>query len=246
MPSGYSRSPKLLKGAFVKLAEEFVGPVPNVVVFQYNPEKMTRSLAGLKTAGTGEDALSKSSNPLAQPFDPRETFDLALELDATDALEEPLTHPVAMVAGVADRIAAIEMLLYPPSEKGVIAQVSKKVASFVGGSGDVLPRVAVPVVLFIWGPGRVLPVRLTDFKVEEQAFSTTLYPIRATVTVSLKVVTRADFADLKRELTASEEFAMKAYEFTRNQKEALALANALNTLESVPGQIEGLIGLLPL
>ena len=223
----------MLKGAFVKLGEGLIGPVPNVVVFQYNPEKMTRSLAGLKTAGTGADAASKSSNPLAQPFDPRETFDLTLELDATDALEEPDTHPVAALTGVADRIAAIELLLYPASDKGVISKVS----SLLGGAA--LPRDTVSIVLFIWGPGRVLPVRLTSYKVDETAFSTTLYPIQATVTVGLTVLTDADFGGADASLSAGEKLAKRAYLFTRNQREALALANVANTAESI-------VGLLPL
>jgi len=235
MPSGYWQSPKLVKGAFVRLDEGFIGPVPNIIVFQYNPEKMSRTVSGLST--DKDDA-----NPFTQAFDPKETIKLTLELDATDGMEAPDTHPVASRTGVADRLAAIEMLLYPPAVGGVLAGVSKALLPLLGGSA--VPRTEVPIVLFIWGPGRVLPIRLTSFEVEEQAFLTTLYPIRATVNVSLRVITDAEFEALGKPLSAGEELAKQAYLYTRNQKEALALANVANTLESAPGQVGAVARLL--
>lgn len=111
MPTGYSQSPKLLKGALVELSEPFLGPIPNVIVFQYNPETLTRELMPWAPPTEAEGTEPPTSGT-AQPFDPTETFSLALELDAADALEEPESHPVAVLAGVADRIAALEMLLY--------------------------------------------------------------------------------------------------------------------------------------
>ena len=230
MPSGYSRSPKILKGAFVKLSEEFLGPVPNIIVFQYNPEKIKRDL-------TPSSAESKSGGrwgeeTTAEPFDPGEKFDLTLELDATDALEEPEEHPVAVVSGVADRISALEVLLYPVGDS-----LLGEVVSSLFGSGDAVPRGSVPIVLFIWGPGRILPVRLTSFSVDEQAFSPTLYPIRASVTVGLQVLTDQTFKKLGRKLSASEELAITAYKYTRGQREVLARANLANSAESILGML---------
>src|SRR4051812_48434222 len=116
MPTGYSRSPKLLKGALIEFSERFIGPVPNIIVFQYNPEMMTRTLEVWSQNGGGESGTSNDTSHTAQPFDPPETFTLALELDAADALENPAAHPVAFISGVADRIAAMEMLLYPQGD----------------------------------------------------------------------------------------------------------------------------------
>ncbi|MBL7103297.1 MAG: hypothetical protein ISS18_03120 [Bacteroidales bacterium] len=229
MPTGFSRSPKLLKGAFVKLSDEFLVPIPNIIVFQYNPEKMTRSLSPSAETSHG-DSSNKSST--TEPFDPNESFDLTLELDAADALEEPDTHPVAVISGVADRISAMEMLLYPTGES-----MLGNALSSVFGSSDVVPRGSVPVVLFVWGPGRILPVRLTKFSVEEQAFSPILYPIRASVSVSLDVLTDQSFTKLGRKLSASEEIAIVAYKFTRGQREVLALANIANSVESILGML---------
>src|SRR5690349_14989379 len=116
--SNFSRSPKLLKGALIEFSERFIGPIPNVIVFQYNPESMTRTLEVWSQGGngSGESTASADTSHTAQPMDPPETFTLALELDATDALEKPESHPVAFISGVADRIAAMEMLLYPQGD----------------------------------------------------------------------------------------------------------------------------------
>ncbi len=249
MPTGYSRSPRLLKGALIEFSERFIGPVPNVIVFQYNPEMMTRALevwsqGGSATTGTGA-AASNESSQTAQPFDPPETFTLALELDAADALEKPESHPVAFISGVADRIAAMEMLLYPQGDSllggllgsvsGSLGGASASVGGALGGGVQPVPRGTVPVVLFVWGPGRVVPVRLTSFSVEEQAYSPLLYPIRAKVSIGLKILTPKDFPSCNRKL--SEELAVTAFNFTRKQKEVLAAANMANSVESILGML---------
>ncbi len=225
MPSQFPGSPKILKGALIKLSEEFLGLVPNVIVFQYNPESLSRNLTP-SLADVEKGGRWKAENT-AEPFDPGESFTLKLEFDAADALEEPESHPVAVISGVADRIAAVEMLLYPVGESLLGGALS------LPGSDKAIPRGSVPIVLFVWGPGRILPVRLTSFTVEEQAFSPTLYPIRATVTVGLTVLTDQALKKLGRKLTLGEEFAIKSYEFTRKQKEGLAIANLANSVESI-------------
>jgi len=247
MPTGYSRSPKLLKGALIEFSERFIGPVPNVIIFQYNPETLTRSLEVWQpdsSSSTGSDSSTgNNTSHTAQPIDPPESFTLALELDAADALEKPASHPVAFISGVADRIAAMEMLLYPQGESllgGLAASISGSlggVSASLGGGGSVqpVPRGTVPVVLFVWGPGRIVPVRLTSFSVEEQAYSPLLYPIRAKVSIGLKILTPKDFPSCNRKL--SEEIAITAFNFTRKQKEVLAAANIANSVESILGML---------
>jgi hypothetical protein len=234
MPNGYSRSPKLLKGALVELSEPFLGPVPNIIVFQYNPETMTREM----TPWSGDEWSGgrwEQKAPSSQPFDPGESFSLTLELDATDDLEDPDSHPVAVVSGVANRIAALEMLLYPVQDKGSLLG---KAFATLGGKIKYVPRGSVPVVLFVWGPGRIVPVRLNTFSIEEQAFSPTLYPIMARVSVGMQVLTEDHFKKPGKVLSTSEHLAIAAYRFTRGQKEVLARANVANTVEAI-------LGLLP-
>jgi hypothetical protein len=247
--SGYSRSPKLLKGALIQFSAPLLIPIPNIIIFQYNPETMSRTLTPW-TPPTRDELDKKRSaeeqkifeDALAQPYDPQETFSLALELDAADALEEPSSHPVAVISGVADRIAAMEMLLYPPGESVLGGLLSGSLSVSVGGFSlsagaqavVVAERKRVPIVLFFWGPGRIVPVRITSFSVDEQAFSPILYPLRAKVTIGMKILDAAAFSDDK---SAVAKIAKACYTFTRAQKEALALANLANSVESIMGML---------
>jgi len=228
-------SPRLLKGALVKLDTFLVVPVPQVIVFQYNPTTVTRTVtpAGATGAAGGEAGGRATPAPAtAQPQPPTETISLALELDATDHLETPESYPVAMLTGVADRIAALEMLMYPnTSGQGLLGDL----VSSLGGGG-LLPtppeRLTVPLTFFVWGPGRILPVRLTSFSVEEQEFMTTLYPLRAKVSLGMTILREGDYpADTTNQLSA--DMANMAWKFYRTQQQVLALANAANSVESI-------------
>jgi hypothetical protein len=217
-----------MKGALVELCEPFLGPIPNIIVFQYNPETISRTLSPWQPPkAEGEEA--SETDATAQPGDPGETFTLKLELDATDALEEPESHPVAVLSGVGDRLAAIEMLMFP-TEMGAL---ESGLMSLLGGGVDTVPRGTVPIVLFIWGPGRILPVRVTSFKVDEEAYSPLLQPIRATVTLELTVLTEEAISKRGEPLTMSEELAIEAYRYTKMLRQKLAQANILNTAESI-------------
>jgi hypothetical protein len=238
MSSTNPLSPKLLKGALVKLDTFMVVPVPQVVIFQYNPASITRSIALVgPSSGSGDASGGKAATqPMtAQPQPPVETITLALEFDATDALESPESHPVAMLTGVADRIAALEMLLYPnTSGQGLLGDL---VASLGGGGTPPPPeRLTVPLTFFVWGPGRILPVRVTQFSVEEQEFMTTLYPLRAKVNLSLQILREGDYqADKTNQLSA--DMAKLAWKFYRTQQQVLAVANIANSVESILGML---------
>jgi len=232
LTTGYSRSPKLLKGALIELSQRFISYTPNVIVFQYNPETMTRTLEVWKQGGDESSADNKTSHT-AQPFDPPESFTLTLELDAADDLENPAAHPVAFVSGVAARISAMEMLLYPQSDSKLGGLLGSVIGSLGigGGASKPVPRGTVPVVLFAWGPGRIVPVRLTSFSVKELAYSPLLYPILAEVTLGLTILTPKDFPNCNRKL--SEDLAITAFKHTLKQKEVLAAANVANSFESI-------------
>jgi hypothetical protein len=228
-------------------------PIPNIIVFQYNPETMTRTLNPWKPReqvvyADKEEALKagvKIINELRQPFDPDETFSLTLELDAADALEEPTSHPVARIAGVADRISAMEMLCYPPGPDAVGGLLNVSVSGSIGSGfnlalTDAIPRLEVPIVLFFWGPGRIVPVRITTFSVEEQQYSTLLYPVRAKVSLGLSVLNEEHLLNVAGETrdAAIVSLAKACYKLTQAQKKALATTNLFNTFES--------IGLMPM
>ncbi|MDB5947705.1 MAG: hypothetical protein JWQ33_2731 [Ramlibacter sp.] len=264
----YPNSPLLLKGALIHFGAPMLIPVPNIIVFQYNPETMTRSLTPWKPPEremeaefqqdvpgaiklTRKGLSAKDTLALSQPFDPAETFSLVLELDATDALTEPLLHPVALVSGVADRLAAIEMLMYPPGDSllgGLLGSVSASVSFSAGGlsidasagaTAKSLKRTDAPIVLFFWGPGRIVPVRITSLSIEEQQYSPLLYPIRARATIGIRVLDLDDLLTVTGDPAtgAARDIAAACYKFTRAQKEVLATANLLNGLESIVGML---------
>lgn len=255
MGNGFTRSPKLLKGALIQFSAPMLLPIPNLIIFQYNPETMTRQVMPWKPREkvVYEDkeeaakATAEFFNELAQPFDPQETFSLTLELDAADALEEPASHPIATIAGVADRISAMEMLCYPPGPSALGGLLNVSVNVSVGGASiggalsnaDVIPKLKVPVVLFFWGPGRIVPVRITSFSVEEQQYSPLLYPIRAKVSLGLTVLNENQLVNVAGDPGESLiiDFAKLCYKFTQAQKEALALANLANSVESIIGML---------
>jgi hypothetical protein len=172
-------SPRLLKGAIVGL--DPVNPLASVIVFQYNPDTMTRRLDA-RTSRGGEGSDRSESFRLTGP--PQETITLAIEVDATDQLET--ANPIAVTAGVYPAISAMEMLLYPKSST-VIANAALAQGGFV----EITP-VEAPMTLFVWGSQRVLPVRLTGFSITEEAYDTLLNPIRAKLDLSLQVLSYVD------------------------------------------------------
>lgn len=236
MSDGYTRRPFLLKGALVEFSERFLGPVPNIIVFQYNPESLTRTLEPYipleqRERETPEAGTSDSAST-AQPHDPPETFNLTLLLDASDALEDPDNHPVAVATGVADRIAAIELLTYPQDAQSLVGNL---LTPLFGGGIDVRAarRDEVSIVFLVFGPRLIVPVRLTSFSVNEKLFSPLLYPIQAEVTVGLKILTDAEIGSYSNVSSFVKDLAKAAYVLTKTQKKALAAANLANSVESI-------------
>jgi len=170
-------SPRLLKGAIVALKP--TGSPGRVIVFQYNPDALTRTLTARMMGGEGSigDAL-RFKGP------PDESIKLDVEIDATDQLEQG--SPLAASMGIRPSLAALETLLYPDSSL-VIA--NDKLA-FVGYK-EIIPPEA-PLTLFVWGPQRILPVRLNSLSITEEAFDQALNPIRAKVSLELKVLSYQD------------------------------------------------------
>lgn len=175
--TGFSGSPRLSKGALIGL--DVLKPVASVVVFQYNPEKVTRSL---RPKASGADGAQGEALRISGP--PEETFNLDIEIDATDQLAAG--DPIAGSLGIAPQLASLEMMFYPASAL-VIANEALALAGLV----EVVPPEA-PLALLVWSPTRVLPVRLTDISIAEEAYDPNLNPIQAKVTVGMRVLNYDD------------------------------------------------------
>jgi len=223
-------SPAILKGAFVQLAQGLVSIEPNIVVFQYNPERLTHALTPWNPF-EGDQAQRGAQAPNVQPFNPKETFNLVLELDAADGLASG--NPITLATGVADQIAALKKLTMPT--QGLLGDLVASATALVGGGAqNNAVRPTVPILLFIWGPGLILPVRITSFSVEVTLFSPILFPLQAKVTIALEVLTPDLF---KCRHDAAIKIATAAYNLTKTSENALALANIANSAQSVLGKL---------
>lgn len=175
-------SPKVIKGGLVVLAPGG-GAVRNTIALQYNPDTLTRSY---QVQGVGGDGGGERAQPFRLKGPAIETIKFDAEIDATDQLEFPGNHPNAVAFGIAPQIAVLEALVNPSVEEllALATQVS-------GGTLEILPPEA-PLVLFVWSKNRVVPVRVTDFSVTEEAFDPALNPIRAKVSLGLRVMSIED------------------------------------------------------
>src|SRR5829696_7881135 len=76
-------SPKVMKGAIVGI--DPFNPLASVIIFQYNPDTLKRSLSA-RTPNPGGNVDRGEAMRLAGP--PEETVDLEIEIDAADQLEQ--------------------------------------------------------------------------------------------------------------------------------------------------------------
>lgn len=171
-------SPRLRKGAIVNI--DPLNPLASVVVFQYNPDTLKRSLQGQDIGIERQDPGNKKSKVVRLTGAPQETIDLEIELDATDQLEK--ADGVATGMGIYPQLSALEMILYPKSAWVVTNSILMAL-----GNTEMVPSLPT-MTLFVWGPKRVLPVSMTSLSITEQAHDVNLNPIRATVSLGLTVL----------------------------------------------------------
>jgi|SRR5262245_44766556 hypothetical protein len=172
-------SPRLLKGGIV-LVDPDSGAIQRIIALQYNPESLTRTLQPKTVTGEGPDRAEATR--LTGP--PVETIKLEAEIDATDQLE--LGDGTAVESGVHPQLAALEMLVYPTSRQ---LRESSNLAQ--SGTLEIAPVLA-PLALFVWSQHRIIPVRITDFSITEEAFDPSLNPIRAKISLGLRVLNTDD------------------------------------------------------
>jgi hypothetical protein len=234
---------KYLKGAFVQMMPTFLRPLPNVVIFQFNPETITHSWHSAAPLVTH---AKDRPNPLAVRNLPAESFSFTLAMDSNDMIADgsPVALGLATGTGIYSRLAALEMLLYPTGEVKA-SKLEKLVSSAIdaaskganSSSAAKVPQLVMPTVLFVWGPGRILPVRINSLTITERLYdSLLLNPTHAEAQVALDVLTPDEVTALKDSLKA---VASVAYTFSQTFRQTMALANLANAGESI-------IGMLPL
>lgn len=177
--SSFPGSPRLLRGGLV-LVEPDTGAVLRVIALQYNPDTLTRSF---QIRAVGQDS-GDHLEALRLKGPPVETIKVDAEIDATDPLEA--NNPDARDAGLHPQLAALETLIYPTSRR-----LAANHAESQSGTLEIAPAMA-PLSLFVFGPKRIVPVRITELSITEEAFDPALNPMRAKVSLGLRVLTVDD------------------------------------------------------
>ena len=211
MPSDFPRSPKIRKGGLA--AYRLPSLLPTIIVFQYNPDEVSRSIQSRGGQGGGRGESQRTAGP------PSETMTFTVEIDAADQLEFPSQNAATVTMGLHPVIAALETLTHP-SFPLVVANEAMALAgmSFIAAEN-------APLTLLIWGRHRVLPVKVESLTIKEQAFDTSLNPIRVSVDMSLKVQSYRDL-----EVTNP---GYWVYMASFAQKEVLAGANTIGSASAI-------------
>lgn len=210
----------VMKGALVNIGAGLLGKLPNVVVFQYNPDRVVRTPRSVQepsdAAGSGRRDGRRRTTP------PGERFAFTLKVDATDQMAS--RNPIALVSGILPALSALELLMVPKSALTV------NLFSLAGTSAPYqLPPMRLPTVLLAWGLHRIWPVNVTSLTIAETQYDFKLVPVRAEVDVELRVLTPDQLAD--------DRIGSGAYKYSQAVKESMAALNIANAASLVAGEI---------
>jgi hypothetical protein len=231
---------KYLRGALVEFSSDFPIPIPNVIVFQYNPETMTHTWTPAKTESAPSSGAKQS--PFAVDGSPGEAFSFTLIMDANDMITDggPIEQGLAQTTGIYSRLAALEMLLFPaaPPFAALVGAVSAALSNPLSSGpspNQTVPAGSLPVALFIWGPGRIVPVHVTTLTITEKLYdSTLLNPTHAEAQIGLEVVRQEEVSFVTGPLGS---LAGIALGYTQAIREALAIANLGNAVSDIIGML---------
>jgi len=177
--SEFPRAPRLVKGGLVVVDPDSAA-IQRIIPMQYNPETVTRSFQVQAFGAEGADR-SEAFRIKAPAV---ETIRVEAEIDATDQLE--VVDGTATQVGIHPQLAVLETLLYPTT-----AQLQANDALARSGTLEIVPMRA-PLTLFIWSKERIVPVRISELSITEEAFDPSLNPTRAKVTLGMRVLSVHD------------------------------------------------------
>lgn len=222
----------VLPGAFVEYGTGVLGIPLNIVIFQFNPESITRTL-NLPTSNRSSDperaARRREHGQLAAP--PMETFEIIAHFSAADDLGKGgAASAIPRLFGVGPQLAALEKMAYPTAGllSGLIGAAIDAVGDAIGIGGDSsgptrhVPRQPAPRILFIWGLSRVVPVKIKSMVITEQKYDPLLNPVQAEVRIGLEIPNAAPPGDPVGE---------GALTYTATVKDAQALLNLAKAVE---------------
>lgn len=212
----------LMRGALIEYGTDFLGPIPNVVIFQFNPESLTRAIQ-IPPRPVG--AMSRETNAAGMP--PVEKFTLKAQFTAVDQLNGGNT--LARTLGIGPQLAAIEKMARPSGKlMGLLGAAVDAIGDALGIGGDKsdatqpIPREKYPQILFIWGLTRILPVVIESLSITEQQYDSLLNPVQAEVSIGLAVSPPGS--------CSTDVVGKGAMEYSGLAKEAMAIVNLANTI----------------
>jgi len=212
----------MLRGALVEYGTDLIGPIPNVVIFQFNPESLSRALQ-VPPRPTG--ATQRETTQAGEKTFEKITF--KAHFSAANLLDEDKV--LGRIFGIGPQLAALEKMVLPSSKiAGLIGAAIDAIAGAVAPPSppaQPIPREKYPRILFIWGPTRILPVTIDSMTIAEQEYDFLLNPLRAEVDITLSVIAVDQCSD--------DLLAKGALEYSTIAKEAMAIANLANTAEQV-------------
>ncbi len=215
----------LLRGALIEYGTDLIGPIPNVVIFQFNPESLSRSLQiPQRPTGATQRETTQAGEKTFEKISFKAHFSAANMLDEDKAL--------AKMFGIGPQLCALEKMVLPSAKiAGLIGQAIDAVGDALGlGGGDdapaqPIPREKYPRILFIWGLTRIEPVTIDAMEFTELDYDAMLNPLRAEVDLQLSVIAIDQCSD--------DVLGKGALEYTTIAKEAQAIANLANTAEQI-------------
>lgn len=186
--------------------------VERIITLQYNPDSLSRSF---QVQSLGESG--NRSQPMRLTGPPVETIKLDAEIDGTDMMEKG--DSVTAGTGIQPQLAALETIIYPKSTDLI---ANNQLAQ--AGTLEIAAMESA-LTLFIWNKNRILPVRITECSITEEAFDVMLNPIRAKVSLGMRVLSVDDLGfDHK---------GGNLYMGYHQQKERLAAMFASGTLQEL-------------
>jgi hypothetical protein len=211
----------LVRGALIEYGSDFLGPIPNVVIFQFNPESLNRVIRIPPRPPNSRQRATGQAGDVST-----ESIALTAHFSAADQLNS--NNPLARVSGIGPQLSALEKMVYPTGAiSGVLGEALDAVGDLLSGGADdptqPVPREQFPRLLFIWGLTRVLPVAIASMSINEKQFDNLLNPIQAEVSLSL-LVSSVDPC-------STDPIGQGALEYSNLARDAMAVANLANTAE---------------
>ena len=221
-----------LRGALVEYGTDVLGPLPNIVVFQFNPEQMVRTI-NLPTNERSIDperaSRRRETGQLSAP--PLETFEISANFSAADDFGKGgAVSVIPRIFGIGPQLAALEKMAYPSAGlfSGLIGAAIDAVGDALGLGGDddgptrPVPRQPAPRILFIWGPSRVVPVQIRSMVITEQKYDPILNPVQAEVRIGLAI---------PNSVSSGDRIGQGALAYTSTVKDEQAVLNLAKAVE---------------